>query len=609
MTSAAAQTAARVSRLALPFTPALPSFITSRVSASADLPSDHAPHVRTATTLYRLARLATSADGATAALSVALRELVATFGADAGSIALLDANGSVLRTDVQIGQPAHSAPFELKSGHGVTGWCVANAKPLLVPEVASEPRYISARPATQCEMAAPLGEGDEVIGAIDLESDRPRAFNADDLALLTLAAAELTRVIRHLWRQHAFEQKARQLESLITIGRSLVTKLEPQELFDTVVGDARQILQARACMFQRHDAATDRLRLTAFAGDPGAAPSQTEADASACLAAAALRTQKQIEHLDVQTPGFDTLADLPTTPLVRSVLLTPVAYEGEIFGVLSIFTDRVHRFTNDEKRLAAALASLAAVALQNTRLYARVFQSEATLRKNEQLTTLGLLAAEIAHEIRNPLTVLKLLYGQLGIEFPSDDPRHTDLRVIGEKLDQLEAIVSRVLNFAKAPARLHSLWPLADIVTDTLVLVRLKLAQAKIQIRFEAPPGPLLVDAHKGQLQQVLLNLILNATHAMPAGGEIALRLTGDPAAQPPLATLDLRDTGSGIPAEIRDRIFDSFLSGRSGGTGLGLAIARRIMLDHHGDVTLLETGPAGTTLRLTLPLAKPAGD
>jgi hypothetical protein len=111
-------------------------------------------------------------------------------------------------------------------------------------------------------------------------------------------------------------------------------------------------------------------------------------------------------------------------------------------GVLTIFTDRKRVFDNDEKRLCSALASLGAVALQNSRLYARVFMSEESLRKNERLTTLGLLAAEIAHEIRNPLTVLKLLHGGLGLDFAEGDPRRTDMRVIGEKLDQLEAIVT-----------------------------------------------------------------------------------------------------------------------------------------------------------------------
>jgi signal transduction histidine kinase len=234
-----------------------------------------------------------------------------------------------------------------------------------------------------------------------------------------------------------------------------------------------------------------------------------------------------------------------------------------------------------------------------------VFESEDLLRKNERLTTLGLLAAEIAHEIRNPLTVLKLLYGGLGVEFPADDPRQTDMRVIGEKLDQLEAIVSRVLSFAKAPSSLHSRWSLAEIIDDTLVLVRLKFAQSKVALAFAAPPRPIYVDAHKGQIQQVLLNLLLNATHAMPEGGTISIGITSEDRNGSHLVQIDLTDTGRGIPPSIRDRMFDSFLSGRPDGTGLGLAIAKRIMLSHYGDLTLRETGPAGTTMRITLPIAK----
>jgi signal transduction histidine kinase len=241
------------------------------------------------------------------------------------------------------------------------------------------------------------------------------------------------------------------------------------------------------------------------------------------------------------------------------------------------------------------------VALQNTRLYARVFRSEETLRKNEQLTTLGLVAAEIAHEIRNPLTVLKLLHGGLGLDFPAADPRRTDMRVIGEKLDQLEAIVTRVLQFGKTPAHLHSRWSLAEIVNDTLLLLRLKLAQAKVHLDYDPPARALFVDGHKGQLQQVLLNVLLNSMQAMPGGGIITLVLGTEGAT----ATLDLTDTGTGIPPAIRDRVFDSFLSGREDGTGLGLAIAKRVMLSHHGEIRLLASGPQGTAMRLSLPLAR----
>ncbi|NBP84270.1 MAG: hypothetical protein EBU54_03335 [Mycobacteriaceae bacterium] len=319
------------------------------------------------------------------------------------------------------------------------------------------------------------------------------------------------------------------------------------------------------------------------------------------LLGATVLTRRQIAYLDVQAPEFGEVLDLPRDPALRSLLATPILFEGEVLCVLAIFTDRVRRFDNDEKRLCAALASLGAVALENARLYSRVFQSEDTLRKNERLTTLGLLAAEIAHEIRNPLTVLKLLHGGLGVDFPEGDPRRTDMRVIGEKLDQLEAIVTRVLGFAKAPSSLHSRWSLAEIVEDTLVLVRLKLAQSKVTLHFTPPERPLAVEVHKGQLQQVLLNLLINSTQAMPDGGDITIAAT----IRDRTAVLDLTDTGGGIPEKIRDRVFDSFLSGRPDGTGLGLAIAKRILLSHHGDIAVLASGPAGTTMRVTLPLSR----
>lgn len=290
--------------------------------------------------------------------------------------------------------------------------------------------------------------------------------------------------------------------------------------------------------------------------------------------------------------------DLPRESTLRSILATPLQIEDEIIGVLGVFTSSVHRFNNDEKRLARALASLGAVALQNSRLYARVFQSETTLRKNEQLTTLGLLAAEIAHEIRNPLTVLKLLFSTLRLDYPEYDSRRADVRVITEKLDQLEAIVSRVLNFAKAPSSLHSRWNVTEIIEDTLVLIRLKLTQGKIQLRFTPPDESLVIDMHKGQLQQVLLNLLINATQAMPDGGLISVILVTEsrPEGGRQLR-IDVTGTGPGIPPAIRDHIFDSFLSGRPDDTGL--AIAKRILASHHGD-----TGPNGTTISVTLPLA-----
>ena len=556
-------------------------------------------------TLGRIASLGFQSEDPAFVLPRILGELLTHFEGSAGSISLLNPDHGRLEIETQIGLPADYREVVLRLGQGITGWVAFHSRAQLVPDVTRDARYVRVRSSTACEISAPMEDNGQVIGVICIDHDTIGHFTPGNLALLVRFTAEATAVVQRLWQLRHLKAKARQLETLITTGQSLVAKLEPQELFDSLTRDARLVLSARACALYLHDAETATLSFAALTTSAAVtAPPAGALPLDSCAFAAAVHTRRAITFTNIQTPDFRDLNDLPLDPALVSALATPLSYEGEVLGVLAVFTDRVHRFDNDEKRLLAALASLGAVALQNSRLYTRVFQSEDSLRKNERLTTLGLLAAEIAHEIRNPLTVLKLLHGGLGVDFTPDDPRHTDMRVIGEKLDQLEAIVTRVLNFAKAPTSLHTRCSLGEIIEDTLVLLRLKLAQSKITFRFEPPARPVVVEGHHGQLQQVLLNLIINAMQAMPDGGtinvtlDVALRDSGA------VAQLDLADTGTGIPENIRDRIFDSFLSGRPGGTGLGLAIAKRVLISHHGDLILVASSPEGTTMRLTLPLA-----
>lgn len=556
--------------------------------------------------LYRISSLAGRVDEPHEALTAILDIAIESLGAFSGSISLLNPDTGKLEIDVQQGLFTDTDEVSLRLGQGITGWVAFHGRPQLVPDVTADPRYISIRKEVRSEMAAPMIEpGGQVLGVINLDSDRVGGFTDPDLALLIRLCAEATAVMRRLWQLRHLSGKARQFESLLTIGQSLVGKLEQQELFDTITRDARIITNTRACAFYLHDPVRASLRLISLshAGDTRPAVPEGELPDSSCLVTSAIHTRRQVEFLNIQSPEFLDVVDLPRDASLRSLLASPVLYENEVIGAVAVFTDHVHRFNNDEKRLLSALTSLGAVALQNSRLYSRVFQSEESLRKNEQLTTLGLLAAEIAHEIRNPLTVIKLLFGYLDLDFPEEDPRRTDVRVISEKLDQLEAIVFRVLNFAKAPSSLHSRWGLADMIGDTVVLIRLKLAQGKIQLNLEPLTRPLVVDVHKGQIQQVLLNLLINATQAMPDGGTITIRCSTEKRGDSDFALIDIADTGRGISEEFRAHIFDSFLSGRSDGTGLGLAIAKRIMLSHHGDITLLDSGPAGTTMRIALPL------
>ena len=558
--------------------------------------------------LYRIASLAARAADASTAPREILAAVMAAFPAESGSLSLLSAESGRLEICVEQGLPAEVGDFALRPGQGVTGWVALHGKPLLVADVAAEPRYILARREVRCEMAAPLIVEGRTIGVVNLDADRVAAFDEAALARLARCAEEAGAVLHRLWQLERLRANSTQLTTLVELGHALVTQLAPEELLSTLTQSGRALFNARLCLLHDYDSTRHELRLHAWsaAGDlaaAGLALQQQTVSADVSLLASVIRSGKSTEFQNIDGPGYREAADLPRDPTLCSALAAPLILEGAPAGVLSVFYGAPHRFSNDEKRLFAALASFAAVALQNARLYARVFHTEEVLRKNETLTTLGLLAAEIAHEIRNPLTVIKLLHGTLGADFTPEDPRRRDLQVITEKIGQLEEIVARVLSFARAPAALHSRWALAEILDDTLVLLRAKLAQANVQLHYTAPARTVLVDGHKGQLQQVVLNLVLNSLAAMPHGGELTVRGTEEARGAARVVHVELADTGTGIPDAIRPRIFESFLSGRTDGTGLGLAIAERIVKDHHGELTLAGTGPRGTTMRITLPL------
>jgi GAF domain-containing protein len=196
-------------------------------------------------------------------------------------------------------------------------------------------------------MAAPMMDGDQVIGVIDLESDGLSGFTAADLAQLETLAAEAARVMQRLWTVRHLHGKARQLESLITAGQSLVTKFEQQELIDALTQEARHMMQARAAALYFHDATTGTIHCASLTGAVVTPLPAGDLPLDACLAGAAIHTRRQVAFLDVQSPEFFDLVDVPREPGLRSVLVSPLLFEGEVLAVLAVFTDRPHRFDND----------------------------------------------------------------------------------------------------------------------------------------------------------------------------------------------------------------------------------------------------------------------
>ncbi|MGN6642947.1 MAG: ATP-binding protein, partial [Verrucomicrobiota bacterium] len=285
-----------------------------------------------------------------------------------------------------------------------------------------------------------------------------------------------------------------------------------------------------------------------------------------------------------------------------SLLSVPLLFAGEAIGTLSVYTGQPYNFSNEEIRILSALAEFSAIAIEKARLYERIVDVEEQLRQNEKLSALGLLAAEVAHEIRNPLTVMKMLYHSLDLKFPTNDPRSKDARIIGEKMDHLNKIVEQILDFARTTEPKLAPVYLNHLIDELGLLVRHKLKNQNIRwiTRLEPDLPPVLGDAT--QLEQVFLNIILNAAEAMPAGGTLTISSRAA-STKPTHVAVEFKDTGEGMSVEQQERAFSSLLNTtKRGGTGLGLAIVHRIIEAHHGKLSLRSQPGKGTRISVELP-------
>ena len=559
---------------------------------------NHATEHTAIDSLYRISSLVSNTEEPKEALALILQEIVTVLQPCSASISLINLDTKRLELEVSHGLPEDWTDLDLALGQGITGWCALHGRPIIVPDVKNEPRYISVRTNISSEMAVPMEDQGTVIGVVNVDSEQLNAFDDQDLKILTLMTNEASRVISRLWMIKQLRIKAHQLESLINMGQGLVGELEQDEVLSSLAREGRQLLNCHSCALFVLSPDQKKLRLHTMIGPRGPIGEKTEILVEESSIKLAILRQKQVEVADLPFTVENDFIHIVQREGLVSMLSTPIVFNNEVIGLLNAYTTFSHRFNNDEKKVFATLTRLGAIAIQNARLYSRIFSSEESLRQNEKLTTLGMLAAEIAHEIRNPLTVIKLLFDSLDLQFEEGDDRQTDMNVIGDKLNQLEAIVSRVLDFGRNRQDMHASYDLNDLVDETLRLVRLKLYQSKIEISYEPNAQSLQVQVNKGQIQQVMLNLILNATQVMPEGGRIQISSTGDDQQ----ASFTIQDNGPGIPEAIQANIFESFLTNRPGGTGLGLSISKRILRDHHGDIELVQSTTEGSVFRFWLP-------
>lgn len=224
---------------------------------------------------------------------------------------------------------------------------------------------------------------------------------------------------------------------------------------------------------------------------------------------------------------------------------------------------------------------------------------EELLRRSEKLTTVGQLAAGVAHEIRNPLTTLRGFL-QLQQQTQKVNPEHIDLML--SELDRINLIVSEFLILAKPQAVRFQDKDLQVIMNDVISLLDSQAHLYGIQFRLLYTREPTIVHCEENQLKQVFINVLKNAVEAMPDGGYVTIEIS-----RPNLEQIAVRimDKGKGIPKDLMPYVGEPFITNKEAGTGLGLMVSQRIIQGHQGTFELESEEGQGTTVTILLPCAK----
>lgn len=230
-------------------------------------------------------------------------------------------------------------------------------------------------------------------------------------------------------------------------------------------------------------------------------------------------------------------------------------------------------------------------------------ESRSRLMSAEKLASVGKLAASVAHEMRNPLTAVKMWLFSIRKTVDADPELDRKFAIISEEITRLENTIRNFLEFSRPPALKQQPLKVPLLIDKALELFGHRIGEQEIRLlRKDADALPRVM-ADPEQLRQVLINLLDNAAEATGEGGEIQVSCTtGSDDDGRPMVVVRIRDRGPGMPPEVRQRIFEPFFTTKEEGTGLGLCIAARIMAQHRGRLVLESSTEKGTTFAVWIP-------
>ena len=597
------------------------------------------------------------------------REVTPIFESDAFFIALLEEGGETLDFRIQVDEGKWEVPVRERLGSGLASHVASARKPLLLngPECLDgsagvTPRRWGTGKEPSSWIGVPMLIGERLIGVMSVQTYRARRYDAEDLLLATTIADQVAVAVENARLYEKVTQELdvrlrtekvlreseetrkrteRLLQSLNAAILAMEQALTPEEIFPSAVrvlsGMGFDSAVFMACTDPSRTLRTHCRGSGASAevavldtGDP-LLPYDAAADAAQAMDGhGALYTTLEREPLALffGGPSAGALqaesprADAPQPAAPTGVIFAPLVLADVPFGLLVVAGSDLGP---EDLQVFTAFAHQAAAAWRKTRLVRdlessleKLSRTQEQLLHSQKMEAVGRLAGGIAHDFNNLLTVISGYTSLMQDNLEGNSPALSDLGQIRTTIKRASALTSRLLTFSRKQIVQPAVLDLNKVVANSVTLLG-PLIGEDIELVVRLAPTALWVRADPGQLDQVLMNLAVNARDAMPGGGRLLLQTSGaaaengERAAAAPsgnYALLSVRDDGVGMSEETRAHVFEPFFTTKEEGkgSGLGLSTVYGIVTQSGGRIHLESAPGRGSVFTIALPLVQPSG-
>lgn len=428
------------------------------------------------------------------------------------------------------------------------------------------------------------------------------------LALFAVAALfpVVQRIVEPSLHESLFPDRVAPRLALASFARSVTRILDRDRLVREVAAVLTRNFGVRSVLVALAEPSPSQFRIAYSVG--GDAHAVHEAS-SAALRRFLLSLRGPVLRAEVESGAWPE-ATATVASLFRSngwEVLVPFRVGPTLLGFLAIGAKSERSaFSVQDLQILEELGAEAAIALENARLYAEVQQSQAVLQRADRSSALGVLAAGIAHEIRNPLVSVQTFFQLAPTRLHDEEFVTSFLTTASGEVTRISRLINELLSFARSPSSEFAPTNLNEVVRGAFVLLAPEARQHGLSLSEQLDEGTPLVWANFEQIRQVVINLLFNAIQATARGGavRVSTRRVRDHGRE--FGQVEVRDTGRGIPAAELDSIYHPFFTTKVSGTGLGLAIVQRIVNEHDGRISVTSEEGKGTCFFVDVPVYEP---